>query len=294
MNKKNRDKILFVLVFLILSLNYKNVSALTIIQTDNISVTAIVGVIPSIDPPNPSTGGSYAYQSGVRFSGFAYPDATVTVQRKDSEDVSVKADSTGFFSISISETDWQLFSIFAVDVLGRRSTLLNFPTVLYSGYVTDITGIKFAPTIDTDKISVRKGDYLTIEGMAIPNQIVKVFFEGAEESVWTLKSKSSGVYTVTIPISMIEGDYLIRAGYENDIRTSKVLKINVGTVSVSRKEVTINIPGDCNIDQKITLVDFSVLAFWYLKNNPPKCVDVNSDGIINIIDFSIVAFYWNG
>jgi hypothetical protein len=258
---------------------------------ETVTVSAIVGSIPSIDP---SGGGGGAYQSGVRFSGIAYPQAVVTVQKRDGTSVSVTARADGSFSILVPETQWQLFTLFAVDTSGRRSTLLNFPTMLYSGYVTDIAGIKFAPTITTDKLAVKKGDFISIEGSAVPDSTVDILFEGFESRTFSLVVDSEGVYNTTIPASFTEGEYVIRARYPLDSRTSKAIRITIGTASILRTEATTNIPGDCNVDQRITLVDFSVLAYWYGKSNPPRCVDANSDGVIDLTDFSIVAFYWNG
>lgn len=268
----------------------KNLNALTLTETENVSIGAIVGSIPTIDP---SPGGG-TYQSGVRFSGLAYPNALVTVQKRDSTFVTVTADEKGAFSILIPETSWQLFTLFAVDVKGRKSTLLNFPTILYSGYITDISGIRFAPTLVTDKLSVKKGDFITVSGSALPNSNIEVSFEGEESKTFYLVSDSLGFFSATVPLDLKNGEYVVRAFYPKDSRTSKALKITVGNSSILRNEATNNIPGDCNFDQNITLVDFSVLAFWYGKPNPPKCVDANSDKIINLIDFSIVAFYWNG
>ncbi len=267
------------------------VQAQTIVQTENVSVSAVVGSgIPTIDPG----GGGGVYQSGVRFTGLAYPGAIVTVQKRDGTTMTVLADSSGAFSIVVPETEWQLFTLFATDTAGRKSTLLNFPTVLYAGYVTDISGIRFAPTITTDKIAVKKGDFITIEGSALPNRDVEITFEGPERRTFIFESDEMGVYNGTIPALFEEGEYMLRAGYGGDTRTSKVIRVTVGNASIQRAEATTNIPGDCNFDQRVTLVDFSVLAFWYGKNNPPRCVDTNEDGIINLVDFSILAFYWNG
>jgi hypothetical protein len=254
-----------------------------------VSIGARVGSIPSID-----TAGGGVYQSGVRFSGSAYPGATVTVQKKDGTSTSVVANDSGMFSILVPETQWQLFTLFAIDTAGRKSTLLNFPTMLYSGYVTDISGIRFAPTITTDKLSVKKGDFITIEGSAIPNTPVDITFDGFDTRTISLVSNSVGTYNATIPASFTEGDYVIKARYPSDTRTSKAIRITVGAASILQNEATTNLPGDCNVDQRITLVDFSVLAYWYGKPNPPRCVDANNDGIIDLVDFSIVAFYWNG
>ena len=52
--------------------------------------------------------------------------------------------------------------------------------------------------------------------------------------------------------------------------------------------------GDVNADCKVNLVDFSIVAYWYGRTNPPKTVDINGDGKINLVDFSIMAYNWTG
>jgi hypothetical protein len=288
--KLNQFASLILTILIFFSVQY-SAFALTIVQTENVNISAVVGNLPTIDPGG-SGGG--VYQSGVRFSGSAYPGATITVLKRDGTNKTTIADNKGLFSIFIPENNWQLFTLFATDTLGRKSTLLNFPTILYSGVITDISGIRFPPTINTDKLSVKQGDYLTIEGSSLPNTNLEVVFDGEGGRVFSLVSDASGIYNITIPINLSKGDYVLRTRYINDTRTSKAISITVGDASILRIESDKNIPGDCNFDQRVTLVDFSVLAYWYGKPKPPKCVDTNGDGTINLIDFSILAFYWNG
>lgn len=292
MRKKSPYVFLSFIIVISFVLSSRIAFAVPIIQTETVSVSAVVGAIPSIDPGG--GGGGEVYQSGVRFSGLAYPHAVITIQKGFGTPTTVSADASGAFSALIPEIDWQLFTLFATDTSGRKSTLLNFPTILYSGYITDIAGIRFAPTVTTDKLSVKQGDFITVEGSALPNKTVEVSFEGDDGRVFTLTSDSSGDYNVTIPITFPYGEYTLRTRYSGDTRTSKAIRIIVGAASILRNEATLNIPGDCNVDQRVTLVDFSVLAYWYGKENPPRCVDTNQDGIINLVDFSILAFYWNG
>ncbi len=82
--------------------------------------------------------------------------------------------------------------------------------------------------------------------------------------------------------------------YVDDARNSKLVKFVIGELNVPNTDIVENIPGDCNYDRLINLVDFSVLAFWYGKDNPPACVDTNRDNKIDLIDFSILAFWWTG
>jgi len=285
-------RISIVLLTVVLALFFctRSASALTLIEDALQSVTAIVGSIPSIDPG----GGGATTQSGVRFSGLAYPFATVTLQKGLEGIMTVTANANGVFSMVVPETTSNLFILFATDVQGRRSTLLNFPTVLYSGKLTDITGIRFAPTIIADKIALRQGDFITIEGAALPEQSVLLSVEGVEDKVFTAVANATGVYRITVPLTLPYGEYVIKTQYPEDTRSSAALRLIIGTASISRIEATANIPGDCNVDQRVTIVDFSVLAYWFGKRNPPACVDTNHDGVITLVDFSILAYYWTG
>ncbi|MDD5749956.1 MAG: dockerin type I domain-containing protein, partial [Patescibacteria group bacterium] len=52
--------------------------------------------------------------------------------------------------------------------------------------------------------------------------------------------------------------------------------------------------GDSNNDSRVNLIDFSIMAYWYRRPNPPLNVDLNNDGKVDLIDFSIMAYYWTG
>jgi len=281
--------ILLCAVLLISTPNH--VEALTITQTGDTGISAQVGTLPILT----TGGGSYGnIQSGVRFSGFAYPRATVTVMKNLTEVSRVVADVNGAFSVIVPEESWQLFTLFATDTSGRKSTLLNFPIVFYSGALTDINGIRFAPTIISDKLSVKQSDYLTILGGALTRIPMEILFDGNESKSYTPVVTSDGEYSMTFPVQLSQGEYLVKARYVDDTRSSRVLRVIVGTANMLRSEATSNKPGDCNFDQNVNLVDFSILAYWYNKQNPPVCVDTNRDKKIDLIDFSILAFYWNG
>lgn len=263
--------------------------AFTITDSGLVSMSAVVGTLPTVD----TGGGSTVLQSGVRFSGYAYPEALVTVQKGLQKITTVTADANGYFTIVVAENNTQLFSLYVTDKNGDKSTLLNFPTMLYSGYLTDITGIRFAPTITSDKLSVKKTDYITFTGYALPDKELILTLQGPEQVSYSLSADENGIYSITIPALFSFGTYAAKIGYENDTRVSKLIQITVGTTTTNRFDTTENIPGDCDVDQHITITDFSVLAYWFGKKNPPLCVDTNRDGLINLTDFSILAFYWN-
>lgn len=266
-------------------------SVLALTDTEILSIGATVGSIPTVDE---TSGGSGTTQSGVRFSGFAYPRAIVTVQKGITGDISVVADARGAFSIVIPGTVVNFFTLFATDSAGRRSTILNFPTVFYNGYLTDISGIRFAPTITVDKLSIKRGDFITVAGAAIPEVPAEIIFDGPESKLFTVSTNASGIYNITAPLMVVDGEYTVRARYTDDARSSKAIRLIVGAATIPKTDATANTAGDCNVDGRVDIVDFSVLAYWFNKKNPPSCVDPNGDNMVTLVDFSIVAFYWNG
>lgn len=263
-------------------------------HSEAVGVSAVVGEEVTVTPG----GGSFGFVgTGVRFSGEAYPLASVTLLKEGQEMVSVKADASGKFYITLPE-DYSasiLYSLIAEDLLGERSLLINYPLVIRSGFLTHLSGVRFPPTVTTDKMEVKYGNFLSVSGYAMPNRDLDVVVEGAVRQTFSLTSPASGRYKIVLPMSsMPKGEYVLSVGYPGDARVSKLVKFTIGELDIFHPESLQNIPGDCNSDLVIDLVDFSVLAFWYGKNNPPSCVDTNRDGAINLIDFSILAFYWTG
>lgn len=132
-----------------------------------------------------------------------------------------------------------------------------------------------------------------MSGSGVPGSSVVITIHGAETQTYTLEVSQEGVYSISVPVSLSRGDYTITASYAGDTAISKTITLMIGTSTLTRLENTRNIPGDCNVDQRITLLDFSVLAYWFRRPHPPSCVDTNHDGVLTLVDFSIMAFYWN-
>ncbi len=297
MDKTLYKKIICLILLLVSILYERPASAFTMVDTENVSINAIVG---SPSSGGISGGGIGIPQTSVRFSGEAYPHATVTVLKEGKEITSVPADDKGYFTITLPETYKAnvLYSLFAKDILGQRSLLINYPIVVYPGYLTHLSGIRFAPTVVTDKAQVKIGDYLGVSGYALPEADLEIGMESqitGEKKIFTLISQTTGAYNISIPMGeLARGDYSVYVKYKGDTRISKLLKFVIGDTNILNTDAIVSIPGDCNRDKVINLIDFSVLAFWYGKSSPPSCVDTNKDSIINLVDFSILAFYWTG
>lgn len=280
-------------------LNYKNISAQPFSGSGTVGISATVPELITVTPTGGSTSGSISLpKTAVGFFGYAYPNAIVTLLKGGQVNTTVTANANGAFSITLEElySSNTIYSLFAEDLDGNRSLLLNYPMVVQTGYFTQLNGIRFAPTIVTDKLEVRNGDYLTVYGYALGDKELDVTITGGgTETIFTLTSQPDGTYKIVLPVSGLKkGEYSVFINYKNDTRISKLIKFAIGDKNVFFTEDLSSIPGDCNVDKIINLVDFSILAYWYGKDNPPSCVDTNKDGVINLTDFSILAFYWTG
>ena len=268
------------------------------ISAETITVSATVGGAVVSPSPETSSGGINLPHTSVQFSGEAYPSATVVIFKNGQIIATTNGDGNGFFSVTIEEKydSTALYGLYARDLANNKSLLLNYPLVIYSGYLTHISGIRFAPTVALDKIQVSVGDYLTVAGYALPKKELQIAIEdkNKKSTMFTLNARDTGRYNITLPLmNFSKGNYFTYVKYTDDIRISKLVEFLIGDTNIKSTDVTLNIPGDCNADGAINLTDFSVLAFWYKKQNPPVCVDINKDNIVDLIDFSILAYYWN-
>lgn len=260
----------------------------------------VCGTITStiVTPPTTGSGGTSGsgVLTGVIFSGYAYPNATVNIWKNGSPLTTTTSNDTGYFTIKLDEdyTPSTLYTLYAEDSLQRRSLLLNYPVAIKTGALTRVTNILFPPTLVIDKTQAKESDSLTVSGYAIPNKSLSVIIEGSQSKQITTTSSSEGTYQFAVPLTGLpKGNYTIYLQYTDDIKGSTVIAFTIANSTVPTTDTTVSLLGDCNADEVINLVDFSVMAFWYGKDNPPKCVDTNNDGIINLVDFSILAFYWN-
>jgi len=290
------------LISLFFNLKILTLFAGTITASEDVSVSAIVAggtvVSPTSNGSGQLNGPISIPQTSVRFSGEAYPNATVTLLENGAFETSVTADGNGLFDITLPEqyNGTILYSLEALDTNNEKSLLINYPLVVTSGYLTYISGIRFPPTITVDKVQAITGSFLTVSGYSLPNKELEIKIESQDNQLsktFTLTSPGNGNYDITLPLTNLPtGDYFVSIKYPNDTRISKLVGFIIGDTDVSSVNTSLNLPGDCNADGQINLVDFSVMAFWYEKPNPPSCVDLNHDGIVDLTDFSILAFYW--
>ncbi|NMB92185.1 MAG: DUF4215 domain-containing protein [Parcubacteria group bacterium] len=250
-------------------------------------------------------GGFVPSERQVTFSGKAYPKSTVTLLKDAQVVATTIADSNANFFITLSNinTGSYIFSVYSEDQEGNRSALLTFPVSVTDGVTTNIQKIFIAPTIDTDKIEVKKGEVVKIFGQSAPNSEIIVIISSEEELYGKTKADNAGAYLYNLDtVEVAMGDHLTksRATLENDISSlSKTVSFKVGTKTVLRPITTKCSKADLNCDGRVNLVDFSIAAYWYKRalSIDFKTIEaerLNGDAKIDLVDFSIMAYYWTG
>jgi len=209
----------------------------------------------------------------VQFSGRAYPRSTVTLLKDAQVAASTVAGSDASFFVSLNNLSSgnYMFSVYGEDKDGNRSSLLTFPVGVTDGATTNVGGIFLAPTISTDKSEVKRGDNIAIVGQSASNAKITVSINSDEEYFGTTTSDGNGVYLYNFDTSELE--------YGSHSAKSKAA---VSSEISSFSKAVVN------------LIDFSVVAYWYKRENPPAKADLNADGKVDLRDFSIMAFNWTG
>ncbi|MBI2635446.1 MAG: hypothetical protein HYW79_02780 [Parcubacteria group bacterium] len=239
--------------------------------------------------------------STVIFSGRAYPKSTVTLLKDAQVAASTIAGPDSNFTITLNNLSAGnfIFSVYGEDKDGNRSSTFSFTVSVTASVTTNVGGIFIAPTISLDKSMVKRGDNLVVFGQSAPAADVLITINSDEEFYGKVKSDSGGVYLYnfdTTPLDFGSHNAKSKASLAGAISSfSQAIMFNVGTQNVAYPKITKKIlKGDVNIDSKVNLIDFSIVAYWYNRANPPAKVDLNGDGKVNLIDFSIMAYYWTG
>lgn len=263
-----------------------------------------------VEPPPSSGGGGGGggaflpppvAETSINFFGRSYPNAKV-ILLKDAQIISTTSSSQdAFFSFKISNLTAgnYMFSVYSETITGHRSPLLSFPVRVTSGTITTIDDIFISPTVDIDNSEVQWGEDVSVFGYSAPQSTVKITVHSGKPHLFEAQVDEDGVYSHSFNTKILEvGDHLVKtqailngelSGYGKSLPFTVLDSPNYQEPTKKR-----TIKADLDIDTRVNLVDYSILAYWYKRADHPAHVDLNEDGKIDLIDFSIMAFYWTG
>src|SRR3989344_1576522 len=250
-------------------------------------------------------GGVVAPPTEVFIYGIAYPETNVLLL-KNSQVVATsraKTDASFQFSLTGISTGTHTFGIVAEDERGNRSVTNTFTVKIAGGVTTTISGVSVQQLLLVDKTEVRKGDFVKIEGRALPGAEGSIFLGDKDEKIKKIVTRvfadSAGAYGYSLATAALaQGEYAVLARAEKgETRTTLSPEVSFA-VGLQNKAAPLfsKAPAhvDFNKDNKVNLVDFSIAAFWFREPSPPAHVDPNKDGKVDLKDFSILAYYWTG
>ncbi len=227
--------------------------------------------------------------------GKAYPSSSITILKDGQVSAITRADSQANFKVELTTltAGTYTFGIWGEDLEGRKSVVFSFTTGVSSGTITTISDIFLPPTIELDKTSVRKGETLNILGQSAPSSEITVSIHSPEGIIKTTTADEKGDWDYPLDTTELdEGTHTTRAKATTPegllSSYSQVLSFSVGR----------EIPGiiksaDTNEDNRVNLVDFSILLYsWGIPKSP--AADLNSDGRVSLVDFSIMLYHWTG
>jgi hypothetical protein len=258
------------------------------------------GAVPT---PTPGGGGGGSQQNGsVQVIGMAYPNAVVNILRNSVIVGSTTADLTGAFTITLQNqpSGSQTYSLYAVDVTGRRSPNIAYEQIVAANVTTSITGVLLPPTIAQSHLSVTPDTPINFFGYTAPNVPVTLTIAGPVNLTVQVTSDSAGYYSYALNSAGVpKGGYTIyaRALVQGQFTpNSYALNFTIGDEIIEPPQ-----PGDCarsdlNCDTRVDLIDFSILLyFWDLNDfsrNPRADIDKNGD--VGLRDLSIMLYDWTG
>ncbi len=311
----------FSIIGLIFIIHARQAAAINVSGSLNVSVTAQVGSVPP-PPPPPSGGGgggggggtapppidpNLFPTTGVVFIGKAYPSSNISLLQNGRLIVRTISGPDASFLISISNATPgnSNYLIVAEDPFGRQSSF-NVPVVVTASATTTVSGIFISPTLDLSKRQMNIGDNLIFFGRSVPQSDVTIQVNSETELFLKTKADISGGYLYTLDTSILNvglHDAKSKSAYNEQVSefgspvSFSLLDKNVPIPDepiTPEEPENCSLSGDLNKDCRVNLIDFSILAYWYKRPNPPANVDVKADKRIDLADFSILASQWTG
>jgi hypothetical protein len=245
----------------------------------NVAITEAVTVSLTIPFPN----------GDVRFTGDAFPNALVTILDGPAVAGTTVANSTSYFDKTISglSPTTHTFGIYAQALDGRKTLTLSFNITVLAGMTITVSGI-LLPTIITVPVQEKRPKSLIQSGIARHNSQINTFTSGPTALNHQTNSNSSGEWQISVPQVLHLGGHSITA----------IVSDGLGGQSIPTNPTLAEIllSADLNIDNLVSLTDFSMLMFSYGLANPPNAAaDINDNGgPVDLVDFSVMMFYWTG
>ncbi len=239
----------------------------------------------------------------VTFRGYGAPSSRVNVLQDGTFVGRTDSNTDGTFSVTISDVPAgeHTFSLYNIDNEERHSTSVEVTLNLAAG-TTEVTRLAIPPTMSVDRAEADVGVPIILRGSTVPNSRIQIrlmfsgtpiFFQGT--------AGATGAYTFTIPTTARNpGTYLLQT--QMAISSLGITSGLSDALNLLISSPQTRLRADLNVSGRVGSDDFDVLVLWYHEraagrtpvNQPAQNPDINRDNQITLVDFSIMAFYWTG
>ena len=246
-------------------------------------------------PPDSGTGASGGRVDPnavfVSFEGLSHPFGSVFLLQDGVRIGEVTAGEDAQFSLKLFRVTpgIYVYTLYGIDTDGVKSGLLSFSAEIVPSGSVLISDIYIPPTLS---LVPGASGYL-VRGQTVPQSDLTL---DASERGRKLDRVETGVdvngrFTYSFLPGTITNQSIVTArsvfgGLASPFGQSASLAENLFSGS--------SILGDVNSDRRVNIVDFSIVVFWYNRENAPAQLDINADGEVDLSDISIMAFYWTG
>lgn len=246
--------------------------------------------------------------TAVVFKGKTSPSAFITILKNNSVSATFSSDAKGLFFHTLNGlmSGRYTFGIWSEDTEGRKTLTLNYTVDLVEGIIFSLERILLPPTIEISSEIIEQGKELKILGQATPETQINILI--SSRTTKETKTDIYGKWNYFLDTAGLEpGNYLVQAraltldGQQSPFSQALsflVLRPPFPPPPVPPVPPVSPVPpvckgADLNFDGKVDVFDFSILLYFWEKQNPSsRCADINSDGIVDIVDFSIMMHYW--
>lgn len=263
----------------------------------------------AIDQGNVTVTAYVAPENEVIFSGRTVPFGQVYLLRNGQLIENSPSNSGGNFQISNSDISAgeYIFGLYSIDSEGTQSSTTSFTVTVSQGTITLVSGIILSPTIKSNKSQAVAGESIIFSGQAVPNSSVSldidngtvvVLIEVGADGIYYHNYSTLGLIIGTHEVKSFTSFFGADSSYSRTVEfevTSQTTKEDEGDEDDEEEDQQdICSKTDLNNDSKTNIVDFSILLFWYNRENTPGRIDLSDDGEINLTDFSIQVYCWTG
>ncbi|MCK9352364.1 MAG: dockerin type I domain-containing protein [Candidatus Paceibacterota bacterium] len=235
----------------------------------------------------------------VIIDGRAYPGSKVYILQDGRQVAVVQTGANAEFHYEATEVTPGpvIFGFWAEDSAKSRSIVMTTTFQVVQNAVTTVSGLYLPPTISISQKTIKQGEKLDISGESVASSTVLIYFDAQTSPVRSINSLLNGKWDTTLDTVSLENEkfHTVKSKSETLASDGSIKRSgfsqSVGFY-VGAKGLGEAVSTDVNKDGKVSIVDFSVLLFYW--GSAEVSCDFNFDGKVNLTDFSIMLYSWTG